>query len=88
MRKQRVHASLRRRRVEDELRLSILLLHGVVMTHHDRAIRIALSSHPQTEQAEVDSERHNGRAQHEDNRAQKDSPEPLPEFGSCQRHGA
>ena len=83
-----MHAGLRRRRIKDELRFPVLLLHGVGMTHHDRAVGIAVSGHSQAEQTEVDSECQNRRPQHADNRTHKDSSEPLPEFARCQHHEA
>jgi len=88
MRKEGIHTGLGRGRIEDELRLPILLLHGIGTTHDDRAVGFAVRSHPQAEQAEVNSERQNTRSQYTDNRTHKDSLEPLPEFGRCQRHEA
>ena len=46
--------SLRRRRIEDELRLAILLLHSVGMTNHDGVVWIAVRGNTQAEQTGVD----------------------------------
>ncbi len=46
MGKQRVHASLRPRRIKNELRLSILLQHGIVMIHGHRSVRVPVGRRP------------------------------------------
>jgi len=69
-----VHAGLRSRRVENELRLPVLLQHGVRMAHYDRAIGIPVGSSPQAEQTEVDHVREGRRRQNEEKTPEEDSP--------------
>ena len=54
MRKQGVNAGLSLRRIEDELRLAILLLHSVGMTNHDGIVWITVRGNAQAEQTGVD----------------------------------
>lgn len=85
---ERIDAGLRRGRIEDELGLPVLLLHGVVMTHHNGSVRFAVRRHTQPEQAKIDAKRENGRSKDEDDHAEKDSSQQFSEFRRCQRHEA
>lgn len=88
MRIESVHAGLRRRRIKDELRLSILLQHGVVMTDDNGSVGIPVRSDAEAEQSEVDAKRKDRGAKDADNQAQKDFSKPLPEFRRSRRHEA
>lgn len=78
--------ALGRRRIEDELRLAILLLHSVGMTNHDGVVWITVRGNAQTEQTRVDPKGEDRRPQDNEQCAHNGLPEPLPEFGRCQRH--
>lgn len=88
MRIERVHAGLGRRRIKNELCLSILLQHGVVMADYNGTIGIAVRSDTEPEQSKVDSKSQDRGAEDEENQTQKDFPNPLPEFRRSQRHEA
>ena len=88
MRIECIHACLRRGRIENELSLSALLLHRVVMAHHDGSVGIAVGCQAQPEQTEIDAERKDGCSEDKHNQAEKDLPQPLPELCRCHRHEA
>ncbi len=56
---QRIHASLRPGRIEDELCLSVLLQHRVMMAHCDDPVRIPIRRHTNAEDCPVAS-KHDG----------------------------
>lgn len=43
------------RRVEDELRLPVLLENSVIAIHYDRTVSIPVASHANAENAEIDA---------------------------------
>ena len=45
-----MHASLGRRRIEDELCLAVLLQDGIVVADYDRAVGIPVGRDPQPEE--------------------------------------
>ena len=81
---ERIHAGLRRGRIEDELSPSTPLLYCVVMAHDDRPVGIAVCCQTQPEQSEIDTERKDRCSGDKKNQAEKDSPQALPEL--CRRH--
>ena len=73
MRKQSIHTSLSLRRVENELGLSILLEHGVVMIHRHRSVRIPVGCSSDPENRIVHAIRKYGRPNHGKNHGHEDS---------------
>ncbi len=89
MRKQGVHASLRLWRVEDELGLSILLKHGVVMIHRHRAVSIPIGGRPDAKDGVVQPIRQEYRSEHGKNCRDEKSSEPRSQARDrCRRHRA
>jgi len=88
MRKQGIHARLRRRRIEDKLRLPIFLLNRVVVAHHDRAVSIPLGDHPQLKKPKVHAKGQNGRPENEEQQGQKSAPQPVSKIGCSLAHEA
>ena len=85
---QRVDTRVRSRWFKDELSLPVLLLHGVVMAHYHRTVRIPVRGHAQPEHAEINCEREGCSPEQEQDQAEKNPPEPHPEFCRCERHDA
>jgi hypothetical protein len=82
VRKYSIHAGLRSRRIEDELRLPVLLQDGVIVVDHDRSIRISVRRNADTKNGEICSECQKGRPQQNQQRGEEDPPEPIPEIPS------
>lgn len=80
MREQSIDAGLRRWRIEDELRLPVLLEHSVVVTHHDRAIGIPTGSQANPKDSEVHAKGQNSGCRTNENRPENDPPDPLPKL--------
>jgi len=76
MRKQGVHAGLHLRRVEDELCLSVLLQHRVVMMDRNRPVRIPASRRADPKNRVVDAIRHDRHPNHGKNYGDEHSPQP------------
>ena len=76
MGKQRVHASLSLWWIEDELRLSVLLQHSVIVIHSHRAVRVPMSRHPDPKDGVVQTIRQYGAPNHDKNHNDEDSSEP------------
>ena len=74
MREQRIDATLRRRRIENELGSSVLLRYSVVMADHHRAVGTAVDGNTQPKQAEIDPKRQNGRSENEQQDSEEDPP--------------
>lgn len=77
MRKQRVHAGFRRRRIEDVLGLAIFHEHRVVMVHGYRPIGICVGGDTDAEDDKVKAESDDGRGQHGDKQGEKKSSDPF-----------
>ena len=88
MLKQSFQAGLRGRRIEDEFRLPVFLLHGVGMANHDGAIWIMVRGKAQPEKTQVDPIGKEQRPQGNEKCHYKPSFKPVPEFGCRQRHEA
>lgn len=58
------------------------------MTHYNGAVRFAVRSHTQPEQAKIDGKCESPDSEYEEHQAEKDSSQQLAEFGRCQRHEA
>src|SRR3954453_4786650 len=72
VREDRIHTRFRCRRIEDELRLPILLQPGVRMTDYDRTIRLAVRRHAQPEDAKIHTKCQDGCPQNKKQDAEKD----------------
>ena len=83
-----IHACLRRGRIKNELGLSVLLLHRVVVAHDDGSVGIAFGCQVQPEQTEIDAERKDRCSEDKQNQAEKDLPQPLPKLCRGHRHEA
>jgi hypothetical protein len=86
--KEGVHAGLRARRVEDELRLPILLQDGVVMSDDYRTVRIPIRDHAQAEQTKINCKRQKARPENREDCAQKNLPQSISEIGHSLVHDA
>lgn len=82
----RVHTSLRRGRIKDELRLPVLLRDRIVVCHYDRSVGIPIRSDAQPEQTQINCKREDGRTEDKQKQAEKYLSKPLPEFRRCERH--
>jgi hypothetical protein len=81
--KQRVHASLGLRRIEDKLCFSVFLQNRIVVIHRHRAVRISVRCRPDLEHGEVQPI-HQGRGrQHSKDCGDQYSSQPRPEVGRC-----
>jgi len=69
-----MHTSLSLRRVENELRLSVLLQHGVVMIYGDRSVSIPVGRGQDPKDRIVQAIRQYDRPNHGKNRGNEDSP--------------
>lgn len=88
MRKQRVHAHLRSRRVKNELRFPVLLQNRVVMTDHNRAIRTAIPRDTQSKQPQIHAEGQDRRSKTSEKNSEQDSSKPYPKRQRRQCHDA
>jgi hypothetical protein len=75
MRENRFDAGFGLRRIEDELRLSVLLRDGIVMIHRDGAIRVSIGGRAKTEDSEINREGKKSCPQDDEQRSNKNSPE-------------
>lgn len=87
MGEQRVNASFRRRRVEDELRLAAFLRYRIVVGDHDRAVWIPIRRQTHAKHGKVHAEGKHCRCEDEKYGHEKDSPNAIPEDESL-RHEA
>lgn len=71
-----MHASLGCGRVENELGLPVLLLHGEIVIHGHRAIRIPVRRRPQPENCVVQAESQRRRTGHRQNGSEESSFQP------------
>ena len=85
---ERIDTGLGRGRVENELCLPVLLKHGIIVAHDNRAVGIAVGSNSQSEQAEIDTKCDDRSREEEEKQAHKGLPKPLPKFRCRQRHEA
>src|ERR1700726_4018585 len=89
MRKQSIHACLRLRWIENELRLSVFLQHRLVMIPRNRAVRISMNRLAQPKNSIVQTIRHSRHTDHSKNYGEEDSSQPHSEvWGGCQSHDA
>ena len=75
VREQRVHARLGLRRVENKLRLAVLLQDGRVVVHDDRSVGAALGGDSNLKYRKVQSVGEKRHSHDKENSAQEDSPE-------------
>jgi hypothetical protein len=76
MRKQGVHAGLSLRRIEDELCLSVLLQHGVVMVDRHRSVRIPAGGRADPKNCVIQPVRESGGPDHHKNCANENLSQP------------
>ncbi len=87
VRKQRTHAGLRLRWIEDELGLPILLQNGIVMIHRYRAVGVPIGRGADSEDCIVEAKGKSCRRGNAQNYGKKDSPQSNFEVGGrCRRH--
>ena len=75
MREQGVDASLRLRRIEDELRLAIFQQDRVVVVHGHRSVRISIRGDADAEHDEVQAEREDSHCHEGEKHGQEKSPD-------------
>lgn len=75
---------LRPRRIENELRFPVLLLHCVIVRHHDRAISFP-SGNPDPEHKRIRSVRQNHCRDGEQQHSKQYPPHPPPQIVNCER---
>ena len=80
MREQSINAGLRRWGIEDELCLPVLLEHSVVVTDHNRSIRVPVGRHSNSKHSEVHAKCQNSYCRSSENRPENNSPDPLPKL--------
>ncbi len=89
MRKQSVHAGLSLWWIEDELRFSVLLQHGVVMIYDHRAVGVPIGRGADPKNSVVKPKRESRYGGNAQNYGKKDSSQPHSEVGGrCRRHAA
>ena len=71
VREQRVHAGFSLWRIEDELRLSVLLKNGVVVVHCDRSVSVVVRRCANPEDRKVHAEGQKGHRKDHEQRAEK-----------------
>ena len=72
-----MNTGFRRRRIEDELRLAVLLQNCIVASYHNRAVRIPIRGQAQAKHRKVCSESHQRRRKNKEDDAEEDSPEAI-----------
>jgi len=77
MREQRIYARLRGRGIEDKLGLPALLCDRVVVTDHNRAVRIAMRKQPYPKESKVHRESEDGDPQRKHHEAQENPPDSI-----------
>lgn len=73
MGEQCIRTGFRRRWIEDELRLPILLLNRIVMADDHRAIRMSVHGDTQSKKPEIHAECQDGRAQKTEKNSENNS---------------
>src|SRR5579862_2765189 len=77
MRKERMDAGIRLRRVEDELCLTVLLQNGVIVIHGDRSVRVSVGCSPYAENDEVEAKGDGGEGNDRQQRPQEHVSQPV-----------
>ena len=77
MREDCMSTGFRRRRIEDELRLAVLLQNRIVASYHNRAVRIPIRGQAQAKHHKVCSESHQRRRKNKEDDAEEDSPKAV-----------
>ncbi len=79
MGKQSIDTGFRLGRIEDQLRLAVLLQNGVVVIHDHRSVSIAVGRSPDPEDGKVEAECQKSSCQDRDQRRQEEPPQSFPE---------
>lgn len=73
-----IHTGFGSGRIENELRLSVLLQHGVVAAHRHRSVWVAVRGYTYPKNTKVHPEAKNSEPQYAKQDGQEDAPQPIP----------